>query len=260
MARSFFEPDGDDFVATASTRGPWDRSFQHAGPPAALLGRAVQRAEGGGTKQVARITLEILRPVPIARLSVTSEVVRPGGNVDLVEARLADDDGPVMLARAWRIREGEVDVPDDVTDPLPGPEDGAAEPFFDVPHLDGEGYHTAMEVAFLEGAFREVGPATVWMRMRHPLVADEEPSPLTRVLVAADSGNGVSARLDPRRVLFINTDLTVHLHRMPRGEWVCLDARTTLNGTTVGLAESALHDVDGAIGRSLQTLYVAERG
>lgn len=260
MTGPFFEPDGDDFVATAFTRGPWDPSFQHAGPPSALLGRAVQRAGGGDTKRVGRITFEILRPVPVARLSVAAEVVRPGGNVDLVEARMSDEDGPVMLARAWRIREVEVDVPVDAGEPLPGPEEGEAEPFFDVPHLDGDGYHTAMEVRFLEGAFREVGPATVWMRMRAPLLPDEEPDPLTRVLVAADSGNGVSARLDPRRVLFINTDLTVHLHRIPRGEWVCLDARTTLNGTSVGLAESALHDVDGTIGRALQTLYVAERG
>lgn len=83
-----------------------------------------------------------------------------------------------------------------------------------------------MEYRFLEGAFREPGPAKVWMRMRCPLVAGEEPSPLSRVLVAADSGNGVSATLDWRRYLFINVDLSVHLERMPEGEWVCLDAVT----------------------------------
>lgn len=260
MSGSFFQPDGDAFAATELTRGPWDVRYQHAGPPAALIGRAVEQADGGASKRVGRITFEILRPVPVARLTVSAEVVRPGRNVDLVEASLADADGPVMLARAWRIREGQVDVPADDAEGPPGPAEGRAEPFFDVSHLQDGGYHTAMEVSFISGAFREAGPATVWMRMRQPLLPDEEPSPLTRVLVAADSGNGVSARLDPRRVLFINTDLTVHLHRMPVGEWVCLDAETTLDATTVGLAHSVLYDTGGAIGRSLQTLYVAERG
>lgn len=265
MAVSFFQPDGDGFVATELTRGPWDPGFQHAGPPAALLGRAVERADGGDAKRVGRITFEILRPIPVARLTVGAEVVRPGGNVDLVEARMADADGPVMLARAWRIRERAVDVPDDVADAPPGsfprgPDDGVVEAFFDVAHLEQDGYHTAMEARFLSGAFREPGPAVVWMRMRYPLLPDEDPTPLARALVAADSGNGVSARLDPRRVLFINTDLTVHTHRMPEGEWVCLDARTTLNGTSIGLAQSALYDTRGAFGRSLQTLYVAQRG
>ena len=39
-----YEPDGDRFVPTGLTRGPWDRGFQHAGPPAALLAHAVEAA------------------------------------------------------------------------------------------------------------------------------------------------------------------------------------------------------------------------
>ena len=83
-----------------------------------------------------------------------------------------------------------------------------------------------MEWRSVEGGFLEPGPATVWMRMRQPLVAGEEPTPLQRTLVAADVGNGISAVLDWRRYVFINVDLTVHLERMPEGEWVCVDAVT----------------------------------
>jgi hypothetical protein len=97
------------------------------------------------------------------------------------------------------------------------------------------------------------------MRMRVPLVDEEEPSPLTRVLVAADSGNGVSSILDWRQHLFINPDLTVHLHRYPAGEWVCLDARTWIDPDGIGLAETALYDRTGAIGRAAQSLFVAPR-
>jgi hypothetical protein len=117
-----------------------------------------------------------------------------------------------------------------------------------------------MEVRFAAGSFLEPGPATAWMRMTVPLVADEEITPLTRVLTAADSGNGVSAALDFHRYVFVNADLTVSLHRHPEGEWVCLDARTMVDGAGIGLAESALHDEKGPLGRSTQSLYVAARG
>jgi hypothetical protein len=97
----------------------------------------------------------------------------------------------------------------------------------------------------------------VWMRMRGALVEGEPPSPLQRLMVAADVGNGVSALLDWRRYLFINTELTVHLLRGPDGEWVGVDAVTHLDG--VGLAESVLWDERGRIGRGAQTLLVRER-
>jgi hypothetical protein len=131
------------------------------------------------------------------------------------------------------------------------------QPFFETPHEVG--YHAAMENRFVRGAFRELGPATVWMRMRHPLVEGEEPSPLQRLLTAADSGNGVSATLDLSRFIFINVDLTVHLHRQPVGEWVCLDAITLPQPNGVGVADTVLHDERGPIGRALQTLLVRER-
>ncbi len=114
-----------------------------------------------------------------------------------------------------------------------------------------------MEVRFVEGGFVEPGPAVVWLRMRQPLVAGEEPTPLQRVMVAADVGNGVSASLDYRRFLFINVDLTVHLERMPEGEWICVDAVTLPQPNGVGTAESVLSDRSGRIGRALQTLYAA---
>jgi hypothetical protein len=114
-----------------------------------------------------------------------------------------------------------------------------------------------MEYRFVSGAFLEPGPATVWMRMRVPLVEGEEPTPLQRVLVAADSGNGVSAALDWRQYLFINTDLSVHLLRPPAGEWVCLDAVTHVDG--LGLSDTALWDEGGRIGRAAQTLLVRRR-
>jgi Thioesterase-like superfamily len=264
MDSAFYVPDGGRYVSTELTRGPWDPGSQHAGPPAALIGRELERtvspAAPDGDWQLGRVTFEILRPVPIAPLTVEARVIRPGRSVELLTATLRHDDDELIRCAAWRIARREVELPGGLphpTDAPAGPESATEEDFF----ATGEavGYHTAMEYRFVSGRFLDPGPATVWMRMREPLIAGEDPSPLQRVLVAADSGNGVSATLDWSRYLFINVDLSVHLHRLPTGEWICLDAVTLPEREGVGLADTALYDRRGPLGRALQTLLVRER-
>lgn len=261
MTGAFYEKAGEGFVATELTRGPWDSGAQHAGPPSGLLGREVERVEGGEGFQVARVTFEILKPVPIGGVTVEAELTRPGRSVQMIEASLRGEDGSeLMKARAWRIREAEIEIPDDVeTTPAapPGPEQGGKPEFFSTGQ--SVGYHTAMEWRSVGGGFRESGPATVWMRMDCQLVAGEEPTPLQRTLVAADVGNGISAVLDWQRFLFINVDLSVHFERMPEGEWVCVDAVTLPQSNGIGTAESVLSDERGRIGRAAQALMIAER-
>ena len=274
---AFFVPVGESFEATELTRGPWDPDSQHAGPPTALIARTVERLVGTSEPgwQVGRITLEILRPVPIDILSIAARVVRPGKRVQHVEATLRGPEEDLIRARAWLVRRADIELPANVSSrdegspaaragrptgalgPPSGLPEAADSDFF--PMLNSVGYHTAMEYRFAEGSFLELGPATTWMRMLHPLVAGEEPTPLQRVLIAADSGNGVSATLDFRRYLFVNVDLSVHLHRMPAGEWVCLDSVTVPEPTGVGMSDTALYDQHGPIGRAMQTLLIAER-
>jgi hypothetical protein len=259
MPEAFYRVNGPDrFLATELTRGPWEPGLQHAGPPAALLGRAVERHGDRTDLQVARISFEILRPLPIAELEVATRLLRGGRSVELVEASLTAGGREVMRATALRIRTANLELPAALAPGprLPGPDAGRIRPFF--PTGQEVGYHTAMEVRFVAGAFLELGPATVWMRMRHPLVPDEAPSPLGRVLVAADSGNGVSAALDYQRWRFVNPDLTVYLMRPPVGEWVALEAATTA-AAGIGLADTALHDEQGPIGRAAQALFVDRR-
>jgi Thioesterase-like superfamily len=253
MSESFYRREDDHLVPTALTRGPWDPDAQHAGPPSALLARELEACEPREELQIGRVTVEILGPVPLQPLQVSAEVVRPGRSVELLEATLCGPDGPVMRARAWRVETGPSPKPAGA--PPAGPAAGREQPFFET----GEevGHHTAMEYRFIRGGFLEPGPATVWMRTRVPLVAGEEPTPLQRVMVAADSGNGVSAALDWREYLFINTDLSVHLHRLPATEWVCLEARTLIG--SLGMADTELWDERGRIGRAVQTLLVRPR-
>ncbi|WP_030210354.1 thioesterase family protein [Streptomyces sp. NRRL S-87] len=263
VIEGFYERVGDGrYRASEFTRGPWDARAQHAGPPAALLGREIEERTGAREDmRLARVTYEILRPVPIGPLRVVTEVVRAGRGTELVAAELVPEgaDGPVMTARALRVRVAGEPGPAVAEGPRVAPPGEVGEtPFFGVPW--DVGYHTAMESRFTEGAWTRLGPGTCWMRMRVPLVAGDEPRPLDRVLVAADSGNGISNTLDFERWVFVNPDLTVHLHRYPVGEWVCVSARTSVDPAGIGLADSSLHDEKGPIGRGAQSLFVTPRG
>lgn len=260
MPEAFYESAGDGLVATELTRGPWDPGAQHAGPPAALLGRELERLPEAEQFQVGRVTYEILRSVPIGPVAVSARVLRPGRRVQLVEAELGVDGEVVMRATAWRLRTATVELPpgtETPDQPPPRPEGGALADFF--PTAQEHGYHSAMEVRFISGGFLETGPAQVWLRMRQPLVDAEEPTPLQRVLIAADVGNGVSSTLDFRRFLFINIELTVHLERLPTGEWVFLDAVTHPRPNGIGTSESVVCDDRGRIGSAQQTLLIAPR-
>jgi|SRR5689334_2987465 len=258
---AFYESSGvGRYVAAELTRGPWDPGAQHAGPAAALLGRELESLDGSDGFQVGRVVFEILRPVPIGEIRVETEVLRPGKKVRLVEASLHGEGGELMRATAWQLRRVELELPAEAVaedPPPPGPEEGWVPEFF--PTGQDAGYQTAMEFRAVAGAFLEPGPATFWLRMRHPLVAGEEPTLLQRALIAADVGNGISAVLDYHRFVFINVDLTVHFERMPEGEWICVDAVTRPEPNGIGTAESVLSDQRGRIGRAAQSLLIEPR-
>jgi acyl-coenzyme A thioesterase PaaI-like protein len=255
------EPDTTRFASTELTRGPWDVGSQHGGPPAALLGHEIESRSGArADMRVARISIDILRPVPIGVVTIETRLAHASRSIEIVDATLSDDGGR-MLARASAVR---IRVSDDPLPqrrpPAPQPPTAAAElsEMLTDFHFD-VGYHTAMETRYAVGSFDEPGPATVWFRMRYPLVAGEPIRPLSRVLVAADSGNGISHAIDFRTHVFVNPELTVHLHRYPAGEFVCLDAATTTDSGGIGLADTLLYDDVGPIGRGTQALFIGAR-
>ena len=255
MADCFFETDGERFLPTAHTTGPWSPDAQHGGPPSALLLDELLRRHERADAQVTRATFELLGPVPLEPLRVETQVVRPGRRVELLEGVLLGERGALLLARVWRIRRAEgltVGVSDRARPPSTPDEGDPARGFFQ----EGDSYGTAMEWRFTTGSWNETGPATCWMRARHPLVAGRGTLPAARVALAADSGNGISNVVPFKEWMYVNPDLSIHLDRDPVGEWVCLDATTTVSDDGVGFATSRLSDESGRIGRSLQSLYV----
>lgn len=256
---ALFVRDGDRFAPTELTRGPWNPDAQHGGPPAALLARCVALHDGGEAMFVARLTIELLRPVPLTPLAVRCAFDRPGKRVQLVRASLFSTEIEVARCTALRIRRAAVALPEiDDTLAAPSPPAAGARP---GPGWLGRGdslvafHRDAVDHHVVAGSIEKPGPCQDWIRLRVPVVAGEEILPLSRVGAAADFGNGVSRVLD-HRYIFINPDLTIHVHRHPVGEWVCLDARTHVHPNGIGMAESRLWDETGPIGRSVQSLLV----
>lgn len=247
------------YQSSLLTRGPWHPQHQHAGPPIALVCRAVESvAASHGLSHVSRLTANLLRPVPIDELAVEVAADYVGRNAGHFSARLMAKGKEVARFTALAQREIDVPVPDALPGhPLPtapqGPEDSPLAIFpFASKHV---GYADLVEARVARGQFFK-GPCAIWFRLLHPLLAGEEPSAYQRVAVAADSGNGISAILDFAHFSFVNSDLTINLLRRPQGEWICLDACTYIGPNGCALAESALYDICGLVGRATQSLLI----
>lgn len=248
--------------ASVLTRGPWDPQHQHAGPPIAMVCRAIEAvAQEHGLGHIGRLTANLLRPVPIGELEIEVVTDYAGRNAAHYSARLWGAGKELARFTALAQRESELVLPA-VLDGHPLPQ--APKP----PHecepqrmpfgRRSLGYGDLVENRIAHGQFFR-GRCAAWFRLRHPLVESEAPSGYQRVAVAADSGNGVSAVLRLDEYSFVNADLTINLLRRPVGEWICLDARTLLAPNGCGLAESQLFDEAGLIGRATQSLAVRAR-
>jgi Thioesterase-like superfamily len=278
---AFYEPAGHDtYVATAATVGPWSPDAQHGGPPSALAARALERHEPDGRQRLARVNIDILRPVPIGKLTLRTRTIRPGRRITLVETAMEADGQDVLHARGWRIERPAQEVPEIVDGTraaaLPSASEGDPPPIFE---RAAGGYLDSIEWRFLPADFVITDPSTAdpstadgatpesrlaqvrsaWARPRIPLLPDEQASPMARTLLVADSGSGVGAALTATRFIFINVDLSVVLPRDPVGEWLLLEASTVVGSGGTGLATTRLSDEAGPCGRAWQTLLVAPR-
>lgn len=256
MSDALFRRDGDIYQPTPLTEGPWSPDAQHGGPPAALLAGSIEKCPTDAEMVMARITIELLRPVPLQPLRLASEVVRPGRKVQLVAATLWHENTEVARALGLKIRRTDLDLPFDSPeeDPIPGPEEGRDVTYFANPGGFATG---AVEIKMLAGDFVEAGPGQAWIRLRVPLVEGEETTGVERVAAAADFGNGVSNLAgNKRNWVFINPDLEIRMNRRPEGEWIYLNSETRISAGGAGIASSTLADRTGWLGLAAQSLFV----
>jgi hypothetical protein len=251
-ARALYLPDGDGFVATLRTQGGWDPESQHGGPVQALLARAVELTPTLVPMQVVRLTHDLIRPVPIGKkLTVSTDIIREGKRIQLVDAVLRHGDVDYARLRALRLRDEDLsDVPgmrNTVDDRVTEPQwvDG-----LDPAYLRGRaglpGFFEGMELRRFEHPSAPEGVFGYWVRLRGPLVAGETTTPLQLLSVAGDFANMIGASFDASIISAINPDLNVHVLRLPVGEWIAVlgDSRLALeNGS--GISTAQLRDREG---------------
>jgi hypothetical protein len=177
--------------------------------------------------------------------------------VQLLDGSMLADGVEVVRARALRVLAADSGrAHSEEIAPPAGPAHGRAG---ELPGLHRPRFATdAIEIRFIAGGFGG-GPATAWFRLTRPLVGDEKPSALQCLAAASDFGAGLSGTLPRERYVFINADLTVYVEREPLGEWICLESRTRIARGGIGVADSALYDERGRVGRATQALLVAPR-
>ena len=266
MSDAFYQQvDEARYESTALTAGPWSAEAQHAGPPSALLVRAMERAGSGSGSgsgsdlRLARVSVDVLGPVPVAPLDIEVRTIRPGRSVELLEATASVGGRSTLVARGWLMRRTPEDYPvvgDHAAPPVP--ERRERDPMMSFAHAGG--YLSVVDFSYESGGGDELGPARAWGRSRVDLVAGERMTGWQHTVVVADSASGVSLATDPVDHPTINCDLVVSLHREPEPGWVRLDSETIGGPGHGALTDTLLSDDHGPIGRSVQNLYGRSAG
>lgn len=252
------------YQSTPLANAGWYEEGQHGGALSALVVGHIERHVPTLTAmEINRATVEIFRVIPLVDLRIETQIVREGKRIQNVDARIYDPEGTLLsMASVQRLRTDDLPLPEDAVPPrldMPGPDD------IDDSVGDAWGVGTAgkvmfhrhaMEIREIFGGFEVKGPGAVWMRLRKPIVAGEEATPLQRAVATADFCNGISRGLDYNDWVFMNPDLTVHTSRYPEGEWVALSAESAYESHGRGIATGTLWDTKGLLGRSTQSLYI----
>lgn len=262
MVDAMFERDGMRVHPGPLCTGPWDPNSMHGGPPTVLAGRYLAEHGAGDAFHLARLTVELVRPVPLVPLTVEIRETRPGRRIQLLDFVLRDEQNTELVyARGMRIARGDNGLDESLLD-MPGPV-AVAGPDDSIPYEHGYPlpaggfYMDAFDIRSVDGrSFGAAGPSAAWFRLLAPVFAGESITPLDRVLAMADFGNGISNIIEMGRHLYINPDLTVNVHRLPRSEWLLSDAVTHLRADGYGTATATLADADGLLGVANQSLLV----
>jgi hypothetical protein len=255
---AIYRLDGNRVVTSPNAAGPWDAGMQHGSAPAALAVWAAEAIPTREPMQVARVTIDLMRPVPLAPLTLKTEVLREGRKIQLCAVRLLAGDAVVVGATILKIKTQALNLPSEVGDlavELPGPDQAREE----QPSFSSSPFVTGISMRAARGRFGVPGPGAIWYRVDRPLVEGSPVSQAMRAVVAADFCNGTSAVLDFHEWTFINADLTVNFARQPLGAWILLDAESWIGPDGAGIATARLADERGYFGRAVQSLVIEKR-
>jgi hypothetical protein len=255
---AIYRIDGNRAETSPNAAGPWDASMQHGSAPAALVTWAAEAIPTTTPMRIVRVTIDLLRPVPVAPLTIASEVLREGRKIQLCAISLLANNVVVVRATVLKVRADSLPLPSEIADAaidVPPPDQGTPmePPFSRTPFVTG------LSVREVRGSFLQLGPGAIWYRIDRPIVEGVAISQVIRAVVAADFCNGTSSVLDFDKWTFLNADLTVSLARAPVGDWILLNAETWIGPDGAGIAAGRLGDARGYFGRAVQSLVIEKR-
>lgn len=259
-ASSFFQRQSDGtFNGTDAARGPWSVDHCHGGPVAGLAARAVEQLFPNDLA-LTRLTIDLLRPVPMMGLRVVAQIDRQGRNTAAASVQIFGEDDKLCVS-GTSLHLSVRDVGKLPTAPVEPPslQEAVAVDNFLVPPTDGPltfGHH--VEVKLDPNTGRKPGPKRIWMRTP-AIVEGEDPSPFQTLCPLGDCGNGISSNASLKQATFLNPDLTIVMHRVPQGEWLSSDALSHWQSTGIGMAQAIISDEGGPVATALQTLLVQPR-
>ncbi|WP_037310816.1 thioesterase family protein [Ruegeria halocynthiae] len=255
--QAFFHQSADGaFVGNDPARGPWSEDHCHAGPVSGLIVRAAE-TEVGPEKMLTRLTVDLLRPLPLTGLRVAAETTRHTKTLATTRVTVHDlDDTLCATATTMHLARRNLGQVPNVTLPPPGLDDAVVGPFpIGETRHSLPGFANCAQVLYPKGGNQGSGPKTVWMRTP-PLLKDEAQSPIQALCPLADCGNGISWNAPTTEMGFMNTDLTVQIHREPTSDWLASDSVCHWQPSGIGMSQSVLYDTKGAVATALQTLVL----
>jgi len=254
--------EGPRMLPSALAGGPWNPEHQHGGAVSGLLTRALDRIESPVPMRLVRITVEMFRGVPLRPLRIETRTTRAGKRIQSVEAELFDGELLVARATGLRIRMddslAELAAGSEHVPPIGPPPENVAphRPDFALDVMPG--FIRAVDIRIDRP--KETGLASqVWARLRCRFVEGEPTSPIVQLATLVDFTSGTGNVLDYTRHTSINPDLSIHVLREPRSEWVGMRGITLRAADGVGLSSAELFDLEGPIGRAHASLLLDRR-
>ena len=240
-------------------QGPWNPDHLHGGPICGVLARAIESCASPVPMRVVRMTVEMTRAVPMAPFSVHGEVTRAGRRIQQIDAQITAEGKTLVRATALRVRIGSSDGA------LAIPSTSRSRSARRAPPRDPEmarlfppGFVRSLDFLRTRLATRsEAG--VIWARLRVPLVEGEAVTPFVRLATLSDFASGTGNPIDFTRFTSINPDLSLHVLRAPRGEWIGLRARSGIEADGIGQSVATLFDDEGAVASALTSLLVERR-
>jgi hypothetical protein len=251
----FFARDGDQFLPGEISQGPWTRGSLHGRVVIGLLASEIERRHGDPELMPARLTVDMYRLPDLSPVKVVTRVVRDGRRIRVIDAEFISAGASMaratcQLLRRTRNPEGRVWSPPPWD--APGPAEIAPP---DDPRMSLGGMWAVRPIS---GAMGSIGPRRLWMSEVRELVGGDPLTPFVRVAVGCDFASPF-ANAGDRGLGYINSDVTLYLHRLPVTPWIGYEVVN--HGATDGVAigECWLHDERGPIGSASVTALAQAR-